>query len=228
MDTNKFTTHQFRLMYITQGKSVASTKSEIAEVLRGGCKWIQVRMKEAALRDIEDVAAWALPYCLEYGAILIVNDHPMVALHANAHGIHIGKSDPSITEVRKLLGSAKIIGTTANTIKDILEVNQAKPDYHGVGPFRFTTTKKNLSPNLDYIGYVNIIKELKRFGISTPWTAIGGITLHDLAGLRRIGISSVAVSGDIANDINMETRMQSFIQAWEGAVVGLPQKSMIK
>ena len=49
-----------------------------------------------------------------------------------------------IAEARQILGKDFIIGGTANTFEDVQMHYQAGADYIGCGPFRFTTTKKNL------------------------------------------------------------------------------------
>ncbi|MCD8444955.1 thiamine phosphate synthase, partial [Tenacibaculum finnmarkense] len=67
----------------------------------------------------------------------------------------------------------------------------------GLGPFRFTETKKNLSPVLGVDGYKKIIEELKT---QTPIIAIGGITLDDVAPIVQAGIYGVAASGAITRD----------------------------
>ena len=72
-------------------------------------------------------------------------------------------------------GKQFIIGGTANTIEDVRRLHQAGTDYIGCGPFRFTTTKKNLSPILGLDGYRNIVATMKQEH-RAPHRAIGGIT----------------------------------------------------
>jgi thiamine-phosphate pyrophosphorylase len=215
MKDSKFTKQQFRLMYITQGKSVHSTKHEIIEVLKGGCRWVQIRMKEAPFREIEEVAAWALPYCLEYNTILIINDHPLIAMQANAHGVHLGKNDPSVYEARNLLGPSKIIGITANTIADVLPFVNSGIDYVGIGPFRHTQTKKNLRPILGLEGYRNIMSEMAAYQMALPWVAIGGIEETDIETLHSHNIQNLAVSSAIGNSVNIELATKRILEKWE-------------
>ena len=67
----------------------------------------------------------------------------------------------------------------------------------GVGPYRYTDTKQNLSPILGIEGYKNIVKQCKNANIDIPIVAIGGIEVGDLATLMQAGVSGVAVSGAI-------------------------------
>lgn len=81
-----------------------------------------------------------------------------------------------VAEARKMLGKDFIIGGTANTFEDVKMHYEARADYIGCGPFRFTTTKKNLSPVLGLEGYRSIVSQMKEAGIHLPIVAIGGIT----------------------------------------------------
>ena len=70
-----------------------------------------------------------------------------------------------IDQARQLLGEAFIIGGTANTFEDVVQHYRAGADYLGIGPFRFTTTKKNLSPVLGLEGYTAILSQMKEANI---------------------------------------------------------------
>ena len=72
-----------------------------------------------------------------------------------------------------------ILGCTSNTFEDIEKVHQYA-DYMGLGPFRFTTTKQNLSPVLGLNRYEIIIQQMESHGIKIPVIAIGGILVDDI------------------------------------------------
>lgn len=69
----------------------------------------------------------------------------------------------------------------------------------GLGPFRFTTTKKKLAPTLGLEGYRNIVAEVNAQGNKLPIVAIGGITNDDLEAIMATGVQGVAMSGSIIN-----------------------------
>ena len=146
--------------------------------LEGGCKWIQLRMKEAPYEEVEAVALQLKPLCKEKEAILLLDDHVELAKKLEVDGVHLGKKDMPIDQARQLLGEAFIIGGTANTFEDVVQHYRAGADYLGIGPFRFTTTKKNLSPVLGLEGYAAILSQMKEANIELPVVAIGGITRH--------------------------------------------------
>ena len=91
--------------------------------------------------------------CRKYNATLILNDHVHLVKEIGANGVHLGKSDMSPVKARELLGSNYIIGGTANNMEDIRQLHKSGVDYIGLGPFRFTRTKKNLAPILGIEGY---------------------------------------------------------------------------
>ncbi|MFT3739752.1 MAG: thiamine phosphate synthase [Breznakibacter sp.] len=217
----KFTPSRFRLMYVTQGKTITSVRQEIRQVLEGGCRWVQIRMKDASLEEVETVVQWALPLCKANGAILIVNDFPLVARDTGAHGVHLGKDDMSIPDVRNMYPQVGIIGGTANTIGDIVHLHDAGADYAGIGPFRFTATKKRLSPILGLDGYRQLVAGMRQRNICLPFVAIGGIMLEDIVAIRQLGAAGIAVSGLIAHAGDPVTQTRRVIAA---LTVPLPEQ----
>lgn len=120
-----------------------------------------------------------------------------------------------IAEAREILGATKIIGATANTFSDVMAAYHAGADYIGVGPFRFTTTKKNLAPILGLDGYRGIMAECRQKGMSLPVVAIGGIRLDDLNELHKTGVDGVAVSGLILNSDDIYETTEKIIHLWK-------------
>lgn len=165
--------------------------------LEGGCRWIQLRMKEAPEAEVEAEAIRVRDLCRKYGATFIIDDHVALAKKVQADGVHLGKNDMPIEEARRILGDAFIIGGTANTFEDVKRHWQAGANYIGCGPFRFTTTKKNLSPILGLEGYRQILQQMKAAGITLPVVAIGGITYEDIPDILQTGVSGIALSGSI-------------------------------
>jgi thiamine-phosphate pyrophosphorylase len=188
----------FKLMFITQGNSLDEITAEVNAYLNGGGRWVQLRMKDQPVELIETTAKFIGKLCDKAGATFIVNDHPQIALNQWVHGTHVGKNDMSVAEARSLLGNGKIIGATANSYEDVIDHLNQGADYVGIGPYRFTTTKRNLSPILNTQGYINIIQQLKENGKSIPCVAIGGITHDDIPELIRTGINGIAVSGAVS------------------------------
>ena len=180
--------------------------------LEGGCRWVQLRMKEATEAEFMDAAAEIGRLCKEHGATFVLDDHVEWVEKTGADGVHLGKNDMPIDEARKILGNDKIIGGTANTFEDVERLYRQGADYIGCGPFRFTTTKKNLSPVLGLEGYQHIVDQMKSHGINLPIVAIGGILESDIKSILATGVSGIAVSGGILNAENPVEEMQRFLK----------------
>lgn len=180
--------------------------------LEGGCRWVQLRMKEATEAEFMDAAAEIGRLCKEHGATFVLDDHVEWVEKTGADGVHLGKNDMPIDEARKILGNDKIIGGTANTFDDVERLYRQGANYIGCGPFRFTTTKKNLSPVLGLEGYQHIVDQMKSHGINLPIVAIGGILESDIKSILATGVSGIAVSGGILNAENPAEEMQRFLK----------------
>lgn len=185
------------LQYISHFTPQIGYAEGIRMALEGGCRWIQLRMKDAPAEEIIACAEEVLPLCRRHGAKFLLDDHVELVRQLGADGVHLGKNDMPVDEARKILGPDIIIGGTANTIEDIIRLHKQGADYIGCGPFRFTTTKKNLSPILGLDGYKSIILKMKELGIDLPIVAIGGITVEDIPAVMGTGVSGIALSGAI-------------------------------
>lgn len=187
------------LQFITHTNASFDYLSGAEQVLQGGGKWIQLRMKDAHKEDIISTGKALKSLCVQYGATLIIDDHVDLVNEIHAHGVHLGKMDIKPSEARKILGDKAIIGGTANEFDDIQNLVAQGVDYIGLGPFRFTSTKKVLSPMIGLEGYEEIIKQCKAHNITTPIVAIGGITIDDIKSILNTGINGIALSGSILN-----------------------------
>ena len=205
------------LQFITHFTDQYSYYDSARMALEGGCRWIQLRMKDATPDEIRSEAVRIQALCREYGATFIIDDHVWAYLFSlnelHADGVHLGKKDMPIAEARQILGKDFIIGGTANTFEDVQMHYQAGADYIGCGPFRFTTTKKNLSPILGLEGYKAIVSQMKTAGINLPIVAIGGITYDDIPSIMQTGVTGIALSGTILRAENPVVETHRILEA---------------
>jgi thiamine-phosphate pyrophosphorylase len=183
-----------KLHYISQEPGTGTHLTAIVAALDAGCKWVQLRIKDQPQELILEYAMEANRLCQQQGAKLIVNDHPEIALKAGAYGVHLGLQDMPVSKAREIVGKEMIIGGTANTFSHVEQRIAEGADYIGLGPYRFTRTKKNLSPILGWEGINAIMQHLN---VSIPIIAIGGILAEDLTNIMQAGVYGVAVSGAI-------------------------------
>lgn len=192
-----------KMYYISQGKNANEHLENISKVLKNGIRLIQLRMKDCSLDEYIVTAKRAREMTSEYNGILIINDNVEVAIVSHADGLHLGLNDLSVSEARKILGEKKIIGGTANTLEDVIQRIEEGADYIGLGPYHFTTTKKNLSPVLGLDGYKIILDQPNIVGVK-PIYAIGGIEVDDIKPLLEIGVYGMAASGMMTNTQSLQ------------------------
>lgn len=205
------------LQFITHFTDRYSYYDSARMALEGGCRWIQLRMKDASPEEIRSEAIRIQTLCREYGATFIIDDQVELVKELHADGVHLGKNDMPIAEARRILGKDFIIGGTANTFEDVQMHYQVGADYIGCGPFRFTTTKKNLSPILGLDGYASIVSQMKTEGINLPIVAIGGITYDDIPFIMQIGVTGIALSGTILRAENPVDETRRILEAIRSA-----------
>lgn len=198
-----------RLQYITTSAALAE------EACKGGADWIQLRLKDISYDDYKKAALEVQAVCRKYDATFIVNDNVKLALEINADGVHVGKGDPlPIEDIQAMLERDGIIGVTANDIDDFIHLAGKKVGYIGLGPFRFTETKKKLSPILGLDGYKKIFKELIDKSIPyPPVVGIGGVTNEDVEALLDTGLYGIAVSGAITSSYDIPAAVKNFKEA---------------
>lgn len=193
-----------KLQFITQEYDHYSHVDICERALEAGVKWVQLRMKGATINQMIDVGGKCKELCSKYKANFIINDQVAVALALDADGVHLGKNDCHPLEAREILGKTKIIGATANSFEDIKRLSSFGVDYIGLGPYKYTGTKKNLSPILGLEGYRKIITRCNTEGIDTPIIAIGGIQKEDIQALMKYELDGIAVSGLVASSDDMK------------------------
>lgn len=211
-----------KLQYISQGLTAKEQLENIQNTLDAGCEWIQLRFKNAGEKEFSSVAEQVKNICKKYSATFIINDNVELAKNIDADGVHLGLQDMSVLDARAILGENKIIGGTANSLNDVLTRTQEKVDYIGLGPFRFTETKTNLSPVLGLDGYKNIMNEVLKNKIHIPIYVIGGISIDDVAPILNTGVYGVAVSGTITKHSNKKELLQTFNMLLYSGVIPIP------
>ena len=199
------------LQFITHTNEQYDYYTSARAALEGGCRWIQLRMKEADDDTILAVGHRLRTLCNHYGATLILDDKVELVDTIKADGVHLGKNDMPPAEARRLLGDKAIIGGTANTIDDIGHLVASGVNSIALGPSRSTQTNKKLSPILGIEGYRHILQQCHERGYSLPIVAIGGIELDDIPVLMATGISGIALSGTILRAANPIEETQKII-----------------
>lgn len=205
------------LQYITSTESRHTVAEQISAVIDGGCRWVQIRMKEASDEEVRKVVEEVAPKVRETGTFLILDDRVELAKTIPVTGVHLGKEDMPPSKARVELGAAAVIGVTANTIADIQAVRALDIDYIGIGPYAYTETKKKLAPVLGLEGIRSLTLQMRQAGIEIPTVAVGGIRCEDVLPLLHAGCNGIAVCGAIANADDMAAATRRFLEIIENA-----------
>jgi len=205
------TAQRYPLMAITQNSGPLPHVIQVKRLCDAGVKWIQLRMKDTPYQLWLDTAREASKICKDSGTIFIVNDSVEIALEVDADGVHLGRTDLEWREARRLIGPDKILGGTVNYIHEAQKAVQAEcMDYVGVGPLRFTQTKKELAPLQGYEGICQLIQNLH----TIPAWAIGGIEVSDVALCRDLGAAGTAVCSALLRNDRINENVNRFLEAW--------------
>jgi len=197
-----------RLHCLTWDGSSLTHLEQVEQLLDAGANWIQLRQKNGLEGEKIKNATMAVSLCKKYKATLIINDSPQIALESGANGVHLGQKDYPIPEARKLLGKNAIIGGTANTGLQALQLVTDTCDYIGLGPWKSTQTKENLSEILGEAG----IKKVLDLHLKIPVIAIGGITPSDVPKILSLGAYGIAVSSGIVAAKSIKAAFEEYLE----------------
>ena len=200
------------LQFISHYTDKIGYLDSIRLALDGGCRWVQLRVKNATVEELRPMALEALRMCREAGATFIIDDHVELVKEIGADGVHVGKNDMPVAEARRILGPDFIIGGTANTFEDVKMHYEAGANYIGCGPYRFTTTKEKLSPVLGLDGYREVVAQMRLHGVDLPIVAIGGITAEDIPEIMATGVTGIALSGTVLRAADPVAEMRKLIE----------------
>lgn len=155
---------------------------------------LQIRLKPAADAAILAAVEALAPVARAHDVAVILNDRPDLAARSGCDGVHLGQSDASLAEARRLLGPDAMIGVTCHDSRELaMEAAEAGADYVAFGAFFPTATKETAHrPDPEIL---TIWQET----VEIPCVAIGGITPGNAGDLARAGADFVAVSSAVWN-----------------------------
>lgn len=133
------------LQFITNPSDRWSIAEEVRMAIEGGCRWIQLRMKDASDEEVRRTAMELIPLCRDHDTFLIIDDRVELVNELRVSGVHLGRGDMDPMEARELLGPHAIIGVTANTAEDIIKWKGKDVDYVASAPYTPPRLKK-ISP----------------------------------------------------------------------------------
>ncbi len=158
------------------------------ELAAAGVRLLQYRDKTASTRDLLAISRELVSSLNSYGASLVVNDRPDIAVLAGAAGLHVGQEDLEPEQARAVVGDEMWIGTSTHNLEQFRRAAATSADYIAVGPIFPTTSKANPDP---VVG-LELIRQVRNL-TEKPIVAIGGITVERAASVIEAGADCVAV-----------------------------------
>jgi thiamine-phosphate pyrophosphorylase len=153
---------------------------------------LQIRLKGASDAVVLEAVARLGPVARAHDVALILNDRPDLALQGGCDGVHLGQTDGSVAEARRIMGPDAMIGVTCHDSRHLaMDAAEAGADYVAFGAFFPTATKVTTHrPDLEVL---TVWQET----MEPPCVAIGGITAANAGDLARAGADFVAVSAAV-------------------------------
>jgi len=173
--------------------------------LEGGVRIIQIREKTLADGALLAHARRVREKTAAAGALLIINDRPDLAVLCDADGVHVGQTELSVADARRIVGPHRLVGVSTHSLEQARKAVLDGADYVGIGP-TFPTKTKNFS-ELAGLRYVTEAAT----EISLPGFCIGGITTRNLPQVLEAGGRRVAVSGAICGAEDPETATRELL-----------------
>lgn len=173
------------LQFIAQESEKYSIAEEVQMALEGGCRWIQLRMKDATDELVRETTLELIPMCKENEAFLTIESRVDLVADLKVSGVHLNKDDMDPIQARDILGAHAIIGFSAETADDIIKYQGKDIDYASI---HFDSTTDNM-----------IISQVKSSGVDIPIVATGNITINDIDIALSSGFNGIALSDAVIN-----------------------------
>ena len=178
---------------------------KVEQACQSGVTMIQLREQQLTTNQYYELAKIVKQITDTYQVPLIIDDRLDVCLAVDAAGLHIGDDELPVSVARQVLGTEKILGVTAKTVKRALEAEKSGADYLGTGAIFPTTTKENTPITL-----ISTLKDICQ-AVGIPVVAIGGLTCENIHQLSGTGIAGIAVVRDLMQARDIEARTQEFL-----------------
>lgn len=164
------------------GRHVSNYDHFLEQSVRGGVTMVQYRDKSTNLTEVRDKALHMQRVLKPLGVSFVLNDHVELAAEIDADGVHVGQTDMSILEARRILGPHKIIGLSIESLEELDMVNKLEGLYYVTASAVFPSkTKPDCKKIWGPEGLQDVLDRSNH-----PVTGIGGIIPSRIKKLKRV------------------------------------------
>ncbi len=198
----------FDLYVITENvPELARDHLDVARAaVAGGASAVQLRDKNISGRELLDLARSIMSLKIKYDFQVFINDRLDIAMAVSADGVHLGQSDISVINAKRIAPTEMIIGVSATNYDEALKAERDGADYLGVGPIFFTSSKNNAA---DPIG-PEVLKYICS-SVKIPVIAIGGIRGDNMDSIMEAGADGIAVISAVTRASNMQAAVSGLV-----------------
>ena len=176
---------------LDSGPSADDFEQLALSLVEAGVDFVQLRDKSCTDATLVNTGRMLTELTRNSKTRWIMNDRPDLALIYGASGVHLGQSDMSVTDARRIVGAAKMVGVSTHNLEQVKTAVLEGANYVGVGPVFASPTK-----SFDELAGLDLVRRVAR-EIQLPAFAIGGINADNLGQVCAAGISRIAVSSSV-------------------------------
>jgi thiamine-phosphate pyrophosphorylase len=194
---------------LCRDKGIVETAREAVDA---GVTVVQLRDPDASDAEVVRQGRAVVSALAGTGVPVLVNDRVHLVAAIGADGAHVGQSDLSVRDARRMLGPDTYLGLSVQHPEHLATVRRGRPadiDYLGVGPVWAQTTKPDAAAPIGLDGLRALVE-------SSPWecVAIGGIDVDRVSAVRESGAAGVAVVSAICGQPDVGAATRELRAAW--------------
>jgi len=178
-------------LYLITGRSQTGGRplgTVVRQALAGGVRAVQLREKDLSGLELFALATELRGITREYGARLIINDRPDIALAVGADGVHLGVNSLPIAEARRLMGTERLVGYSAHAVEEARQAERNGADFITFGPVYDTPSKAAYGAPL---GLGKLAEAAA--GLNIPVFALGGVKIMSIPEVMACGVAGIAL-----------------------------------
>ncbi|CAA0078264.1 Thiamine-phosphate synthase [BD1-7 clade bacterium] len=180
----------------------------IERCLEAGVKTIQLRVKDVADAELDDMIAQSVALGRQHQARVFINDYWQLAIKHGAYGIHLGQEDLDIADIQAIADAGIHLGVSNHSWFELARGQSLQPSYLAIGPIYETTTKKMpFAPQ----GLTQLQEWVRLIDSRYPLVAIGGIDLTNASEVLQTGVGSVAMVRAVTEADNYKKALAEFM-----------------